>query len=164
MQIDLHIDGLEDGLSKTPGVKPNRKAIKSSINESKHSQYAEKPKETAAEKQGSFLDLSVIGNEFAKFITKKSGHHITSNDIKILYLSGGGDAIAFCQLQYDFYEKKDRVDLTPIYLYMGRDNKVMKLPFDPNTGNFDLGTVGQFVEALNNDGYNFRHAIDLVIR
>lgn len=162
MQVDLKLSGLEDNLSKTLVQVNRRPAIANKKQTGK--QYANKPTATEMDRNGVYLDLSLIGNKISEYIQKTTKHKVTSNDIRILYLSGGADAIAYCQLQYEFYDRKNQPDLTPIYLYMGKDEHVMKLPYDPNTGNFNLGSVGQFVESLNNDGFNFRHAIDLVVR
>lgn len=166
MKLDVHIDSLEDGLSKAEG-KPKasqNKQIVQAKDKKANGNYAKKPKTTKSEQDGTFLDLNVIGRAVSKFLLDTTKHKIKPEQIKILYLDGAGDAISFCQAQYDFYEKKNRPDLTPLYLYTGRDGKVMKVPMNKDTGMFNLGTAGQFVDALNQDGYNFMAAIDLVVQ
>lgn len=163
MSISVDIPSLESGLSKKPQKpsKPNP-AVKSSA--VKNGQYAQKPKELSSAQDKQFVDLRIIGDAVAKYIVEMSKVKVTHNDIRILYLSGGADAICYCQLQYNFYDQKQRADLTPLYLYMGRDGKVMKIPFDKNTETFSLGTTGELVNTLNKDGYNFRPAIDLLVK
>lgn len=166
MKLDVHIDSLEDGLSKVeskPKASQNKQIVQGKAKKP-NGNYAKKPETTQSEQDGTFLDLNVIGKAVSKFLLDTTKHKIKPEQIKILYLDGAGDAISFCQAQYDFYEKKNRPDLTPLYLYTGRDGKVMKVPMNKDTGMFNLGTAGQFVDALNQDGYNFMAAIDLVVQ
>lgn len=166
MKLDVHIDSLEDGLSKVeskPKVNQNKQIVQGK-DKKPNGNYAKKPETTKSEQDGTFLDLNVIGRAVSKFLLDTTKHKIKPEQIKILYLDGAGDAISFCQAQYDFYEKKNRPDLTPLYLYTGRDGKVMKVPMNKDTGMFNLGTAGQFVDVLNQDGYNFMAAIDLVVQ
>lgn len=166
MKLDVHIDSLEDGLSKVeskPEASQNKQIVQGT-DKKPNGNYAKKPETTKSEQDGTFLDLNVIGKAVSKFLLDTTKHKIKPEQIKILYLDGAGDAISFCQAQYDFYEKKNRPDLTPLYLYTGRDGKVMKVPMNKDTGMFNLGTAGQFVDALNQDGYNFMAAIDLVVQ
>lgn len=155
MKLDVHIDSLDD--SKLKQAKLNQNALGKPSNAGPN-----KPVTTKQDPNATYIDLHVIGVAVSQFLLKTTSHKIAPEQIKVLYLDGAGDAICFCQNQYDFYNGKNRPDKTPLYLYTGRDGKVIKVPIN-NEGMFNLGTAGQFVDSLNRDGYNFMAAADLVV-
>lgn len=104
-----------------------------------------------------YVDLGIIGDAVASYVTKLTGHKITAGDIKIKYMSPNADAICFCTKQFRFYDiKRNHPELTPLYFYSGSDRKVVKM------GN-DLGTIEYAVDALNKAGATMVPIQDLLV-
>ena len=48
------------------------------------------------------IDLALIGEKVAEFITKKMKHQVKPEDIYVLLISSHADAIAICRQQFNY--------------------------------------------------------------
>lgn len=101
------------------------------------------------------IDLALIGEKVAEFITKKMKHQVKPEDIYVLLISSHADAIAICRQQFNYYNKRKQPDRVPCYFLNGGDLSVVKL------GNTMAG-LDNVVQAFRKKGIVFEPAREVL--
>ena len=104
--------------------------------------------EPVKKQDSNMIDLSLIGDAIAVKVSELTGKTVKSDSISLLYLSQTHNAIGYCSLQYDYYLKKGYPEQTPVYLYIDKDNSVIKM-------GDTLGMLDEAVNTLNSKGAGF---------